>query len=293
MTLLLPLVGIVSGGWTGQLASGRPWTAGVVTDLAVAAVAASLLNAASNTLNQVYDLELDRVNKPERPLVRGEVGSMEALVASGVGYALALGLAATLSLPTAVLFAIGAASTLVYSVPALGRTKRLTWGSNLTIAVPRGGLLKVAGWSVCASVSDPEPWFLGAVFALFLFGATSSKDFSDIEGDRAAGCATLPVRLGPRRAARTIAPFFVLPWWLLPLGALVPGPGADGAPVLTASPLALGLLACVLAGVGARVAGSILRDPEALVGRENHPAWTGMYAMALVAHLGVVAAYAG
>src|SRR3989454_12788319 len=90
---------------------------------------------------------------------------------------------------------------LVYSDPGWGRTKRFGIWANLTIAVPRGCLLKVAGWSMVASVLHLEPWFIGTIFLLFLLGATTSKDFSDMEGDAAHGCVTLPIRLGVNRAA--------------------------------------------------------------------------------------------
>jgi len=60
--------------------------------------------------------------------------------------------------------------TFVYSAPALGRTKAHTFGANLTIAIPRGMLLKVAGWSMVASVGHTEPWFIGSIFFLFLLG---------------------------------------------------------------------------------------------------------------------------
>ena len=88
----------------------------------------------------------------------------------------------------------------MYSFPAFGRTKRHWFAANFTIAVTRGGLLKVAGWSFVASVLCGEAWAIGGVFALFLLGATSTKDFSDMEGDRAHGCITLPDPL--RRGAR-------------------------------------------------------------------------------------------
>ena len=80
----------------------------------------------------------------------------------------------------------------------------------------RGGLLKVAGWSFVASVAIGEPWAIGGVFALFLLGATSTKDFSDMVGDREHGWITLPIRFGVARAARMMAPFFVLPWLAVP-----------------------------------------------------------------------------
>ena len=70
----------------------------------------------------------------------------------------------------------------------------------MTIAIPRGVLLKVAGWSTVKTVMGVEPWFIGAIFGLFVLGASSTKDFADIEGDRAG---RLPDPADPlRREAR-------------------------------------------------------------------------------------------
>mgnify|MGYP003694674975 CR=1 FL=1 len=41
---------------------------------------AALLNAGNNALNQIYDLEIDRVNKPKRPLPSGRLTIAQALV---------------------------------------------------------------------------------------------------------------------------------------------------------------------------------------------------------------------
>ena len=78
---------------------------------------------------------------------------------------------------------------------AFGRTKRLGVWANVTIAIPRGTLLKVAGWTLVASAFSAEPWAIGGLFGLFLLGAASTKDFSDADGDRAGGCETLPVNV--------------------------------------------------------------------------------------------------
>lgn len=292
VTLLLPMVGILSGGCTAAVATRQAWQPGMGVHLAMAAMAAMVLNAASNALNQVTDLEIDKVNKPSRPLVRGALQVGEALIIAGLGYGLAIGLAMAISWTTASLFLAAAVATLVYSLPQLGRLKRFTCGSSFTIAIPRGCLLKVAGWSVVAPLSDPQPWVLGTVFTLFLLGATTTKDFADVEGDRANGCLTLPVRYGAKRAAWIIAPFFVLPWWLLPLGTQISAPGGHGAHLLSAGLPAMLVLAAVLAVWGASVVDSVLRDPEDIGAVENHPAWKSMYSMALMAHLGLVAAYA-
>ncbi|HJQ99526.1 MAG TPA: UbiA family prenyltransferase, partial [Candidatus Polarisedimenticolaceae bacterium] len=151
------------------------------------------------------------------------------------------------------------------------------------IAIPRGCLLKVAGWSMVGSVLHPEPWFIGAVFFLFLVGASSTKDFSDMKGDAAAGCRTLPIRFGVARAARMIAPFFVIPWLLLPIGAWTS--------ILTGNRWVLTGLGLLLAAWGASTVRLILRNPDELARVENHPSWTHMYLMMMTAQVGFAVAY--
>src|SRR5205814_3958624 len=158
---------------------------------------AAVLNAASNALNQIYDLEIDRVNKPRRPLPSDRLSLREAWAFTYGGYAVALVLAWFVA-PAGRLecFWIVLAATIItilYSVPPF-RTKRLGIWANVTIAVPRGVLLKVAGWSSVKTIVGFEPWYIGAIFGLFLLGATTTKDFADMEGDRQGGCRTLPIR---------------------------------------------------------------------------------------------------
>ena len=54
---------------------------------------AMVLNAASNALNQIYDLEIDRINKPQRPLTSGRLSIREAWIFTWIAYAVALALA--------------------------------------------------------------------------------------------------------------------------------------------------------------------------------------------------------
>ena len=316
-TLLPPLLGVVSGAITAwgsahnpQVLAGAPraWTAGIVGTVLLGSLCAALLNAASNAINQYYDLENDRLNKPERPLVTGAI-SMRAgwwfaivlyvaavlptwLVVSWPVPSLTARLAAPLGLHQCfALFLAGMVFTFVYSAPAFGRTKADAFLANLTIAVPRGCLLKVAGWSMVASVAHVEPWYIGSVFFLFLLGASSTKDFSDMRGDEAAGCRTLPIRFGVERAARMIAPFFVFPWILLPLGAFLPDPRAPQHAILTGNPWVLTGLGLLLAAWGGYTVRLILRNPAALAEVENHPSWTHMYLMMMAAQVGFALAY--
>ena len=118
------------------------------------------------------------------------------------------------------------------------RTKALGIWANITIAVPRGVLLKVAGWSSVKTVMGLEPWFIGGIFGLFLLGASTTKDFADMEGDRRGGCRTLPIQYGVRRAAWMISPSFVVPFLLINVGT--------SAGILTGHALLLHLLGAVM-----------------------------------------------
>ena len=57
------------------------------------------------------------------------------------------------------------------------------------------------------------------IFGLFLLGASTTKDFADMEGDARGGCRTLPIVYGVRRAAWMISPSFVVPFLLISVGA--------------------------------------------------------------------------
>ena len=191
---------------------------------------AAVLNAASNAMNQIYDLEIDRINKPRRPLPSGRLSIREAWRFTLAAYAVALVLA-WLVAPAGRhecfwIVLVATVITVLYSVPPF-RTKRLGIWANLTIAIPRGVLLKVAGWSAVKTIVGLEPWFIGAIFGLFLLGASTTKDFADMEGDARGGCRTLPIIYGVRRAAWMISPSFVVPFLMIAVGTRRRNPHRD------------------------------------------------------------------
>ena len=313
LTLLPPTLGVISGAITAFGSASNPdparrVTLPVVLTILLGSLCAALLNAASNGINQYYDIENDRRNKPGRPLVTGAIAMRAGWWFSLALYILAVAptwlvvtyprssLSEKLFAPLSehqclVIYVLGMIATFVYSAPAWGRTKAHPLGANLTIAIPRGCLLKVAGWSMVASVFHLEPWYIGSIFGIFLLGAASTKDFSDMEGDRAARCITLPIKYGVRKAAAMIAPFFVVPWLLIPLGAFLRNPWSPEHHILTGHPWLLALLGALLALWGAYTVYLILRDPEDLARIENHPSWTHMYLMMMAAQIGFAVAY--
>ncbi len=286
-TLVAPALGMASGGMTAIGAAPREsWNWWLIIYPALGALMAAVLNAASNALNQIFDLEIDRVNKPKRPLPAGRLTIGEAWAFTVITFAVAWMLA-WLVAPGARhecfwLVVIATAITSLYSVPPF-RTKRLGIWANVTIAIPRGAMLKVAGWSSVKTILGLEPWYIGAIFGLFLLGATTTKDFADMEGDRRGGCRTLPIQYGVRRAAWMISPSFVVPFLMIPAGAW--------AGVLTGNFWLLQILGAVMTAYGIYVCYLMLRRPEELAVEENHVSWAHMYRMMFVAQIGFALAY--
>jgi 4-hydroxybenzoate polyprenyltransferase len=278
---------MASGGLTAIGAAPREsWSWWLVIYPALGALMAAVLNAASNGLNQIFDLEIDRINKPKRPLPSGRLSLREAWVFTGVTFAAAWMLA-WLVAPRGRhecfwLVVAATAITSLYSVPPF-RTKRLGIWANVTIAIPRGAMLKVAGWSSVKTIVGIEPWYIGAIFGLFLLGATTTKDFADMEGDRLGGCRTLPIQFGVRRAAWMISPSFVVPFLMIPVGAF--------AHILTGNFYLLQVLGSVMTAYGIYVCYLMLRRPEELAVEENHVSWAHMYRMMFVAQIGFALAY--
>jgi 4-hydroxybenzoate polyprenyltransferase len=286
-TLVAPALGVVSGAATAAGAAPRePWSASVLVYPALGALMAATLNAANNALNQIYDLEIDRINKPTRPLTSARLTIREAWVFTWVAYVVALVLA-WLVAPRGRhecfwIVVAATVATFIYSCPPF-RTKQCGIWANVTIAIPRGVLLKVAGWSSVKTVMGVEPWFIGMIFGLFLLGASTTKDFADMEGDARGGCRTLPIVYGVRRAAWMISPSFVVPFLLISVGA------STG--ILTGDHLLLQVLAAAMTAYGVYVCYLMLRRPEDLAVEANHISWAHMYRMMFVAQIGFAVAY--
>jgi 4-hydroxybenzoate polyprenyltransferase len=286
-TLIAPALGFASGAATAAGAfPPESWNWSLVLYPALGSLMAAVLNAGNNALNQIYDLEIDRVNKPKRPLPSGRATLRQAWVFTIASYVIALVLA-WLVAPGGRrecfwIVAAAVVCTVLYSVPPW-RTKRLGIWANVTVAIPRGVLLKVSGWSAVKTVGGVEPWFIGAVFGLFLLGATTTKDFADMEGDSRGGCRTLPIQFGVTRAAWMISPSFVIPFLMINLGA--------AAHVLTGQFWLLQALGALMTVYGIYVCYLMLRRPEELAVEENHVSWAHMYRMMFVAQIGFAAAY--
>jgi homogentisate phytyltransferase/homogentisate geranylgeranyltransferase len=170
-------------------------------------VAGTGVNIAIVGINQLTDIEIDRVNKPHLPLAAGELSPEAAwrIVAVAAALPVVLGLTQGALETGAVLaaLAIGAA----YSLPPV-RLKRFPVAAALCISGVRSTVVNLGMYGHFAlafggTLTITAPVWALTVFVLpFSFAIAVLKDVPDMEGDRRYRIATFTVRLGPRRAAR-------------------------------------------------------------------------------------------
>ena len=178
-------------------------------DLILTAISAFLVCAGGNALNDLVDLKTDAINRPDRVLVRGDIGKPTAFYIAVSNTVLGLILSAFVNLwvfvtvATAILLLV-AYNLLLKHVPVLG---------NLIVAIVSGLTFIAGGLAVDFDLTWMLPGpLIGAVYAVFFhYVRELIKDIQDIEGDSAAGIATLPLKIGVSASVATgLILFFVL-----------------------------------------------------------------------------------
>jgi homogentisate phytyltransferase/homogentisate geranylgeranyltransferase len=183
--------------------------AGGAGDLAWTLLAGFCVNVYIVGLNQLEDIEIDRVNKPFLPLAAGELTTTAArwIVAGCAAIAIALALSQGIVELVAVLAALAVGTA--YSSPPL-RLKRRPLLACLSITGVRSIVVNLGvALHFTGSLGDDSWAIPGAVWALTLFVLPFSlaiailKDVPDAEGDRRFRIATFTLRLGAERVVRS------------------------------------------------------------------------------------------
>jgi homogentisate phytyltransferase / homogentisate geranylgeranyltransferase len=170
-------------------------------DFAATLLVAWFVNVAIVGLNQIEDVEIDRINKPDLPLATGELSRAAAKLIVGVTAVSAVAMAITQG-PIELAAVLGAllAGT-AYSSPPL-RLKRFPAVAAISISLVRALAVNLGVYGHFAGSLADLP---AAVWALTIFVLPFSaaiallKDVPDIEGDRRYRIRTFSVRLGARR----------------------------------------------------------------------------------------------
>ena len=169
----------------------------------LAALAGTLAASAGNVVNDVYDVEIDRVNKPWRALASGRL--KRATAATWAALLGCAALALTVPLGSVPLLIMGASLIAMYIYSAW--FKRVPLLGNLLVAVLTG-MAFVFG---AAAFDNPSAGLLPAGFALlFNLAREVLKDVEDMRGDLAGDVQTYPLRAGETAALRLVSAVIVL-----------------------------------------------------------------------------------
>ncbi len=209
--------------WVGAFTAGIRWP---TLETVLAALSAALVLGAGNAFNDVMDLDIDRINRPTRPLpaalISRRAAKMEALFFGVSGLVLAWWLG-----PANGLIASGVAGLLILYCIYLKPTP--LWG-NLLVC-----LLGAAPFPYGAIVTGTwgRSWIPAGFALLFHLGREIIKDIEDVKGDAAAGARTLPLRWGTAKATFLVfvVYLFLIGFTLVPWALGLYGP-AYLAPVL-------------------------------------------------------------
>ena len=164
-------------------------------------------------LNQLQDVEIDKINKPHLPVASGEFTQRTGeiiVIATGI---LALGLSWLLGPFLFAMVGISLAIGTAYSLPPI-RLKRFPFWAAICIFSVRGAIVNLGlflhfSWVLQARQSIlPAVWTLTWFILVFTIAIAIFKDIPDMEGDRKFNITTFTIKLGKETV-------FNLSRWLL------------------------------------------------------------------------------
>ncbi|MGO3182881.1 MAG: geranylgeranylglycerol-phosphate geranylgeranyltransferase [Aequorivita sp.] len=188
-------------------------------DFALLVIATLCIAAAGNVINDIYDVEIDRINKPNKVLIGKKISERIAnrlyIILSVIGVAIGFYLSNRIGKPSfAALFIVFSALLYLYASYLKGM---FLVGNLLVSALVAMSLLIVPLFDLLPAVTVENQASQSAVFkivlnyALFAFYINLIreivKDLQDINGDNKGGMNTLPIIIGRKR---TVTIVFIL-----------------------------------------------------------------------------------
>ena len=201
----IPLIwGVVCG----AASSGNyTWTLeNVLLAAACMLLSGPLMTGYTQTVNELYDREIDAINEPYRPIPSGAISIPQVIVqifvllSVAIAVAYALDVAVDHDFPTITCIALGGAViAYIYSAPPL-KLKQNGWLGTYALG---SSYIALPWWTGHALFGDLN-WTIVILTLIYSFaglGIAIVNDFKSVEGDRALGLKSLPVMFGVTTAA--------------------------------------------------------------------------------------------
>ena len=192
---LITFISVLMGGFIGGVSS---WG-----KLLLSALSASLISAGGYVLNDYFDLEIDKINRPLRILPRGDLSPKKALIFSISLFVIGFILSLFLQLVSAGIALIAIIFLFLYST----KFKREFLIGNVTVSIVSALAFIYGG----VFSKNPEISLIPAILAfLFHLGRELIKDMEDVEGDQALRSETFPIAYGMRNSQFLASAIFLV-----------------------------------------------------------------------------------
>jgi chlorophyll synthase len=154
---------------------------------------------------------VDAINEPKRPIPSGRIPGRWGLYIA-IGWTVVSLLVATILGPFGFAATVlGLALAWAYSAPPL-RLKMNGWWGNTACAACYEGLPWVTGAAILSGgVPGTRVFIAAALYSAGAHGIMTLNDFKSVDGDRAMGIGSLPVRLGVVAAGRLACVVMAVP----------------------------------------------------------------------------------
>jgi chlorophyll synthase len=165
----------------------------------------------SQAANDWCDRHVDAINEPDRPIPSGRIPGRWGLWIALAMSVLSLAVGALLGTWGFIATIAGVAAAWAYSAEPV-RLKRSGWWGPGLVGLSYETLPWFTGAAVLAGGMPSVPVILVALlYGLGAHGIMTLNDFKALEGDRQMGVNSLPVTLGPERAAKVACLIMMLP----------------------------------------------------------------------------------
>lgn len=161
-----------------------PWFTGLIVGLSSA-----ITGTAGNIINDIYDIEIDRINRPDRPLPSGVLSIREAYILYIAFVFFAIWLSSRINVSSIIIVSLSNVIIFLYSA----YLKRIPLLGNIVVAFFTGFVFIYGG----IAVNNWEYGVIPAVFAFIInFIREILKDIEDMDGDTKNQVFTFPAKFG-------------------------------------------------------------------------------------------------
>lgn len=176
----------------------QPWV-----HVLLAAFSAALITIGANVINDYFDIQIDAINKPHRPLPSGLLSKKDAFFYFILVYLSAWVLALSIG---PVMFVIAFLIGILLFFYSFKLKRTVLWG-NIVVSFSTAMAFIYGGLAVDRLEGT---WFPAAFAFLYHFGREIIKDIQDMEGDKREGVVTYAIKYGLKQSLRLTTVIFIV-----------------------------------------------------------------------------------